>query len=349
MYFLRRLARHAPTVMTGLCALFIPIIVLILVMSGTNVDLLGQLSASTSEPHTAPFHSPGETLTTVGPVLGNDPAAHQGSRIQTPTTVETPVHLTSAVTYCRPYCDGTGGDTSGGTSGGTSGDSRGGDHPPCHGYSCHPEPRPGGDSRGGDHPPCHGYSCHPEPRPSGDSRDGGPPRWQLGPSPVVQRPVVHPPVVQRRVVQPPVAPPPVVQPPVVHPPVEQLPVVPSPVVPPPVEPVTVRTAEPPVAPVVEAPVARQGFFRLIPGFWPIIVALIVLGVGLLAALIVLHALRNRHGQKWARARVQLLAGADPGVGVEVMESRMDHSSPTCVVRLRPQADSGTQIFEEVHR
>jgi hypothetical protein len=80
----------------------------------------------------------------------------------------------------------------------------------------------------------------------------------------------------------------------------------------------------------------------------VIVALILLGVGLLARLMVLHALRNRHGQKWARARIQLVAGADPGVGVEVMESRTDHSPPTCVVRLQPYADSGTQILEEVH-
>jgi hypothetical protein len=95
-------------------------------------------------------------------------------------------------------------------------------------------------------------------------------------------------------------------------------------------------------------VAPLGFFKLIPGFWPVIVALILLGVGLLVALSVLHAVRNRHGQKWAHARIQVVAGAHPGVGVEVMESRTDRSPATCVVRLEPQADSGTQIFEEVH-
>jgi hypothetical protein len=82
----------------------------------------------------------------------------------------------------------------------------------------------------------------------------------------------------------------------------------------------------------------------------VIVALILLGIGLLAALLVLHAVRNRQGQKWMRARIQLVAGADPGVGVgvEVMESRTDRSPSTCVMRLEPHADSGTQIFEEVH-
>jgi hypothetical protein len=82
----------------------------------------------------------------------------------------------------------------------------------------------------------------------------------------------------------------------------------------------------------------------------VIVALILLGVGLLAALIGLHALRNRHEQKWARARIKLAPGPDPGVGVEVLESRTDHAPPTCVVRLQPLADNhGTQILEEVHR
>jgi hypothetical protein len=73
MYFLHPLARHAFTVMAGLCALLTPVIMLTLVMSGTSLDLIGQPFMSTSAPHTAPSHSPGEALTTVGLVLGNNP------------------------------------------------------------------------------------------------------------------------------------------------------------------------------------------------------------------------------------------------------------------------------------
>jgi hypothetical protein len=312
MYFLHPLARHALTVMAGLCALLTPVIMLTLVMSGTNVDLIGQPFMSTSAPHTAPSHSPGEALTTVGLVLGNNPAAHKGPRTQMPTA-DTPVRLASAVTYCGPYCDGTGGGTGTGDGGGDRGDCHYGHHSTCTG---------------------------------GDQRSDGSPRGQPDPPlvivavqpPVVQRPVVQPPAVQRPVVQPPVVQPPVVQPPVVQPPVIR----------PPVEPVAAPTVEPPAVPVIEAPVSSLGFFKLIPGSSPVIVALILLGIGLLAALLVLHAVRNRHGQKWMRARIQLVAGADPGVGVEVMESRTDRSPSTCVVRLEPHADSGTQIFEEVH-
>jgi hypothetical protein len=123
----------------------------------------------------------------------------------------------------------------------------------------------------------------------------------------------------------------------------------APVVPPadPVSPVVVSPPAAPVVntPVVLTPVARKDFFQLVPWFWPVIVALILLGVGLL----IFRAVRGRQRQKWVHAHVRAVAGTAPGVGVEVMESRTDHSPPTCVVRLEPRADSGTQVLEEVHQ
>jgi hypothetical protein len=388
MYFLHQLVRHALTVMAGLCALLTPVITLTLVLSGTNVDLIGQPFMSTSKPHTTRSHSPGEALTTVGLALGNNPGAHKGLRTQKPTA-ETLVHLVSAVTYCGSACDGTGDGTDGGiavvtatssntpntggdgNSGSTDGntsftdhsDSRGntggnsggcdhGRHFPCRPSGgtrngdddggCHdgrhPTCPPGG-TRNGNHSggsPCDDSFCPDRRHHGGGPRGDGPPRRQPDPLPLVV--AVQPPVVQRPVVQPPVVQATVVQAPVVQPPVEQ----------PPVEPVAVPTAPPPAVPEVEAPVSSLGFFKVTPGLWPVIVALILLGVGLLVALLVLHAVRNRHGQKWMRARIQVVAGADPSVGVEVMESRTDRSPSTCVVRLEPHAGSGTHIFEEVH-
>jgi hypothetical protein len=130
----------------------------------------------------------------------------------------------------------------------------------------------------------------------------------------------------------------------------------APVVPPadPVSPVVVSPPAAPVVntPVVLTPVAREDFFQLVPWFWPVIVALILLSVGLLillVGLLIFRAVRDRQRQKWVRAHVRAVAGTAPGVGVEVMESRTDHSPPTCVVRLEPRADSGTQILEEVHQ
>jgi hypothetical protein len=381
MYFLHRLACHALTVMAGLSALLTPVIMLTLVMSGTNVDLIGQPFMPTSAPHTAPSHSPAEALTTVGLVLGNNPAAHKGLHTEIPTA-EPPVHLVSAVTYCGSACDGT--DTGGGThdstshNGGGGNDHNGGsdngggsshnggsfdpDPEPCNNQGHHhysssstcPTPDPEPCNNQGHHhyssnstcptPDCdqgHHYSNNTCSNSLGDE----PPRWQPEPPRVI---VVPPAVVRPPIAQPPVVHLPVEQPPVVQPPVEQPAVEQPPVAPPPVKPVAVPTAHPSAAPVVDAPVAPLGFFKLLHRSWLVIVALILLGVGLLARLMVLHALRNQHGQKWARARIQLVAGADPGVGVEVMESRTDHSPPTCVVRLQPYADSGTQILEEVH-
>lgn len=144
-------------------------------------------------------------------------------------------------------------------------------------------------------------------------------------------------------VKPPAAP---VVPPV-HPAAPVAPVVP------PADPVSPVVVSPPAAPVVVSPpAAREDLFQLVPWFWPVIVALILLGVGLLVLLVVpliFRAVRGRQGQKWVRAHVRVVARTDPGVGVEVMESRTDHSPPTCVVRLESHADSGTQVLEEVHQ
>jgi hypothetical protein len=152
-----------------------------------------------------------------------------------------------------------------------------------------------------------------------------------------------------RVMKPPVAPigvppaPRVVVPPVV-------PLV-EPPAPPVVEPPAPPVVEPPVTPVVKPPVTPMSFSKLIPWLWSVIVALILLGLGLLALLGLLasSAVRGRQKQKWVHTHVQAIAGAAPGVDVEVMESQMDHSPPTWVVRLEPHADSGRQVLEEVHQ
>jgi len=149
------------------------------------------------------------------------------------------------------------------------------------------------------------------------------------------------------VVMPPPAPPVIPRP--VHPVTPAAPVV-SPADPvasvvPSADPVP-PVALPPAVPVVQAPVARQSFFPLISWFWPVLVALIPMV--LLIALFALHAIRYRHGQKWARTHVKVVGDADPDAGLEVMESCIDRSLPTCVVRLEPHVDSGTQICEETH-
>ncbi|MGH3754909.1 MAG: hypothetical protein ACRDRP_19865 [Pseudonocardiaceae bacterium] len=105
---------------------------------------------------------------------------------------------------------------------------------------------------------------------------------------------------------------------------------------------------PPVPPVVP-PAVPATFFNPLPWLWPVFTALILLTVGLLVVLLVLRAVQNRKGPKWVHAHVEAVAGAAPGVGVEIMESRTDHSPPSCVVRLEPHADSGIQILEEVRR
>jgi hypothetical protein len=81
------------------------------------------------------------------------------------------------------------------------------------------------------------------------------------------------------------------------------------------------------------------------------VALILLGVGLLAllaVLLILRAVRGWQGQKWVPAHVHAVAGVAPDTVVEIMEPRTADSSPTCVVRIAPHADSGTQVLE-VHQ
>lgn len=161
------------------------------------------------------------------------------------------------------------------------------------------------------------------------------------PAPGVAKPPVAPIVVPPapRVVELPVVPVEPPAPPVVKPPV-------TPEVPP-----APRVVEPSVVPVVKPPATSMSFSKLIPWLWSMIFALILLGAGLLALLGLLarSAVRSRQQQKWVQTHVQAVAGAVPGVDIEVMESRTDHSPPTWVARLEPHADSGRQVLEEVHQ
>jgi len=134
-----------------------------------------------------------------------------------------------------------------------------------------------------------------------------------------------------------VAPPPVYVPPPIHVAPPPVPAAPPPA-PPPAAPVAPPPAPPPSLPVVPAA------FELSPWLW-----LIPLGIGLLVGLLVLLATQARKGQKWVRAHVQAVAGAAPSAVAEVMESRTDRSPPTCVVRIEPHVDSGTQVLEGVHQ
>jgi hypothetical protein len=161
------------------------------------------------------------------------------------------------------------------------------------------------------------------------------------PPPHFVGPVV-PPVQPVRPIVPPVQP---VRP--IVPPVQPV----RPVVPP-ADPVSPPVVIPPAPPAVKTPltrpVIREDFSAVIPWLWALIVGLIMLGVGLVIQLIVL-IVRRRHGPRWVRTHLRAVAGAVPEVGIEVMESRTDHSPPTCVVRLQSHADSGTQVLEEAHQ
>jgi hypothetical protein len=88
--------------------------------------------------------------------------------------------------------------------------------------------------------------------------------------------------------------------------------------------------------------------ELTPWLWPLAGVLILLAV-VLGGLLLPRAVQAREGQKWVSAHVQAVAGAAFDTAVEVMQSRADHLPPTCVVRLEPHADSGTQVLEEVGR
>jgi hypothetical protein len=136
--------------------------------------------------------------------------------------------------------------------------------------------------------------------------------------------------------------------------VDQPPLPPPPPPPPPPS-VEFAPADPPPAVVVPSlspvmpaavPVSR---LEPIPWFWPVVIALLLLCAALLVGLLLLLAARSRKGPKWVRAHVRAVAGAAHGAGVEVTESRTDHSVPLCVVRLESHADSGSQVLEEVCR
>jgi hypothetical protein len=131
---------------------------------------------------------------------------------------------------------------------------------------------------------------------------------------------------------------PSVQPPVVRPPVEP-PLVSPPVVRPPV----VSSPDAPGAESSVTPAAQP-----IPWLWPVAATLTLLTL-LVAGLLTSRAVRTRQGHKAAHTDIRVVAGADFGSDVTVMQSRADRSSPTCVVRIEPHADSGTQVVEEVYQ
>jgi hypothetical protein len=128
---------------------------------------------------------------------------------------------------------------------------------------------------------------------------------------------------------------------------------PPPPPPPPLPPVEVLPADSPppliAPPLVVPPAVPVSRIDPIPWFWPLVIALLLLSAALLAGLLLLLAAQARKGPKWVRAHVRAVAGAVPAPGVEVMESRTDHSAPPCVVRLESHADSGLQVLEEVGR
>jgi hypothetical protein len=80
-------------------------------------------------------------------------------------------------------------------------------------------------------------------------------------------------------------------------------------------------------------------------WWPVAAAVILL----VAALLVAPGVRARRGPKWARAHVQAVARARFDGDVVIIRSQAARSSPTCVVRLEPHAERGTQALLEVNR
>jgi hypothetical protein len=114
---------------------------------------------------------------------------------------------------------------------------------------------------------------------------------------------------------------------------------------PPTTPTSVETAPPPgdpASPPPTAAVADRGGRGL---WWPVAAALTLLAAVVLAA----PRVWARRGPKWVRAHVQ--AVARPGVDRDaaIVRSPAGRSSPTCVVRLEPHADRGTQALLEVDR
>jgi hypothetical protein len=99
--------------------------------------------------------------------------------------------------------------------------------------------------------------------------------------------------------------------------------------------------------VEQSPVERVA--QQITQWWPILVLLTLLVAGLLASRVVSRAIRAPQEQNGVSTDVRAVAGAISSVELKVMQSRVDHSLPTCVVRIEPHADNGTQILEEVHQ
>lgn len=113
--------------------------------------------------------------------------------------------------------------------------------------------------------------------------------------------------------------------------------------------VTVTVSVPPVvspdSPVVSPDAEVVPAAGLIPRWWPIPATLTFLAL-LIAGLLLARAIRTQQGQKGILPDIRVVPGVDPGTDVEVTQSPSDRSSPTCVVRIEPHADSGTQVLEE---
>lgn len=322
-----------------------------------------QAQAGDGSPPLAPSVSVAQhrAFRTVGPVLSSSPAdgrwrqgqAPAARRLVRPHSAATTTISEPLVASAEPRGPSGGG---GGPSGGGHGPSGGRHEPLGGGPSCSYGHRYGGSSCS---PPSGGSDIR-RPGPDDKRRCGDYQHHRGNPSCSFWKPPPKTPVIPVTPAPPPahhlvgpLVPP--VQP--VVPPVQPVgPVVPPvqpvrPVVPP-ADPVSPPMVIPPAPPTVKAPVTRpvtrEDFSAVIPWSWALIVGLILLGIGLVTQLIVL-IVRRRHRPRWVRTHLRAVAGAVPEVGIEVMESRTDHSPPTCVVHLESHADSGTQVLEEVHQ
>ncbi|MGH4017306.1 MAG: PASTA domain-containing protein [Pseudonocardiaceae bacterium] len=76
--------------------------------------------------------------------------------------------------------------------------------------------------------------------------------------------------------------------------------------------------------------------------WSLLVVLVLILLGALGGTL---ARQVRKGPAWVHSHVRAVAGFVPHIGVAIAESRVDPSSRTCVVRITPHHDSGTQVLE----
>ena len=195
----------------------------------------------------------------------------------------------------------------------------------------------GGDFRS-DHPSERHPSCGSWNHNCDDSSSDRPPPWRS------HRPSGEPPATQAPAT---VAPLPVVKSSTVSVPAVESPVAPLPATEPSPDPVPVVKPPTALVPVAEARAVSVDSSTL---FWwarLAIVTLTLFGIGLLT-LLVLRTVRYRHQQTEIGTKIRAIARAVFHVDIEVIEPQTDHS-PSCIVRIEPHTDRGTQILEEVHQ